>query len=101
MCKYSTNCPNLEQLTVDLKIRSKVYICGWRFASNAKSILQLTVTPRSHDGGTKLCQHKMNTVCNCSHDTGRMSVSSLFVFSYVNVPLIIVDNNYDSQNVSS
>ncbi len=38
------------------------------------------IRPRSHDAGTKL-RHKMNTVCNCSHDASSMSVSSLFFFS--------------------
>ncbi len=57
--------------------------------------------PRSQDAGTKLCRHKMNTVCNCSHaDAGSVSVSSLF-FSYLNFTLITVDNIYHSQNVSS
>ena len=48
----------------------------------------------------KLCRHKMNTVCDCSHDAGSMFVSSLF-FSYLNFTLITVDNIYHSQNVSS
>ncbi len=39
-------------------------------------------------------------VCNCSHDAGSMSVSSLF-FSYLNFTLITADNIYHSQNVSS
>ena len=56
--------------------------------------------PRSHDAGTKLCRHKMNTVCNCSHDARSMCVSSL-LFSYLNLTLIIVGNIYHSQNVSS
>ena len=49
--------------------------------------------PCSHDAATKLCRHKMNTVCNCSHDARSMSVS--------NFTLITVDNIYHSQNVSS
>ncbi len=56
--------------------------------------------PSSQDAGTKLCRHKMNTVCNGSHDAGSMSVSSLF-FSYLNFTLITVDNIYPSQIVSS
>ena len=58
-----------------------------------KSYLRLRPSP--HDAGTKLCRH--NAVCNCSHDAGSMSVSSLFL----NFTLITVDNIYHSQNVSS
>ena len=43
----------------------------------------------SHAVGTKLCRHKTNTVCNCSHDAGSMSVSSLLLFCYLNFTLII------------
>ncbi len=53
--------------------------------------------PRLHDAGTKLYRYKMNTVCNCSHDAGSMSVLSFF--SYLNFTLIAVDNIYHSQNV--
>ena len=51
---------------------------------------------------TKLCRHKMNTVCNCSHDA-RFDVGFEFVwvFSYLNFTLITVDNIYHCQNVSS
>ena len=56
--------------------------------------------PRSHDAGTEFCRHKMNTVCICSHDAGSISVLRGF-FSYFNFTLIIVDNIYHSQNVSS
>ena len=46
--------------------------------------------PCSHDAGTKLCQHKMNTVCNCSHNAGSMSVSSLFSFLVWTLPWLLL-----------
>ena len=41
----------------------------------------------SHDAGTKLCRHKMYTVCNCSHDAGSMSVSSFFLAIFITVKM--------------
>ncbi len=61
------------------------------------SLIHVHLRARSHDTGTKLCHHKMNTVCNCSHDVGFKFVFS----SYLNFTLFTVDNIYHSQNVSS
>ena len=58
--------------------------------------------PRSHDAGTKLCRQKIITVCNCSHDTDRVSFRSgfeLVCFSYFKFSLITA--HYFYQNVVS
>ena len=61
------------------------------------SLIHVHLRARSHDTGTKLCRHKMNTVCNCSHHVGFKFVFS----SCLNFTLFTVDNIYHSQNVSS
>ncbi len=81
-------------LKVSLPTMIYVLVCAKRH------IQYFIYKTRSHDNGTKLCGHKMNTVATVHMMRFNMLVSSLF-FPYLNFTLITVDSICPSQNVSS